>query len=246
MEKLSQRFPDDHEAAIFYAVAIQGAKPPNDPTHADDKKSAAILNGLLASEPNHPGVAHYMIHAFDYPELAGEALPAARAYAKIAPDSPHALHMPSHIFTRLGLWQESIASNLESAKAGRALMEKRHPGAESFDSIHAYDYLEYAYLQIGDVDHAREVVKTAAAIRSVDERHVRRGVRARGDSGALGPRAARLEGGRRARAAAPRSPRSPTRRRSPSSRRLSAARGAAPSRRRARRWRSSSAFTRRW
>src|SRR6478672_11887185 len=82
MERLSQRYPDDHEAAIFYAVAIQGAKPPNDPTHADDKKSAAILNGLLASEPNHPGVAHYMIHAFDYPELASDALPAARAYAK--------------------------------------------------------------------------------------------------------------------------------------------------------------------
>jgi tetratricopeptide (TPR) repeat protein len=169
MERLSQRFPDDHEAAIFYAVAIQGAKAPNDPTHADDKKSAAILNGLLASEPNHPGVAHYMIHAFDYPELAQEALPAARAYAKIAPDSPHALHMPSHIFTRLGLWQESIASNIDSARAGQELMKKRHPGAESFDSIHAYDYLEYAYLQIGDGDRAREIVTRAAAIRSVDE-----------------------------------------------------------------------------
>jgi tetratricopeptide (TPR) repeat protein len=169
MEKLSQHFPDDHEAAIFYAVAIQGAKPPNDPTHADDKKSAAILNGLLASEPNHPGVAHYMIHAFDYPELAAEALPAARAYAKIAPDSPHALHMPSHIFTRLGLWQESIASNIDSARAGQELMKKRHPGAESFDSIHAYDYLEYAYLQIGDGDRARDIVTRAAAIRSVDE-----------------------------------------------------------------------------
>ena len=136
MEKLSQRFPDDHEAAIFYAVAIQGAKPPNDPTHADDKRSAAILNGLLASEPNHPGVAHYMIHAFDYPELASDALPAARAYAKIAPSAPHALHMPSHIFTRLGLWQESIASNLDSARAGRELMAKRHPGDEHYDSVH--------------------------------------------------------------------------------------------------------------
>ncbi|HEY2796735.1 MAG TPA: hypothetical protein VGK26_02495 [Thermoanaerobaculia bacterium] len=169
MEKLSQRFPEDHEATMFYAVAIQGAKAPNDPTHADDKKSATILNGLLASEPNHPGVAHYMIHAFDYPELAQEALPAARAYAKIAPDSPHALHMPSHIFTRLGLWQESIASNLDSARAGQELMKKRHPGAESFDSIHAYDYLEYAYLQIGDEPKAREIRDRAAAIRSVDE-----------------------------------------------------------------------------
>jgi len=171
MEKLSQRFPDDHEAAIFYAVAIQGAKPPNDPTHADDKRSAAILNGLLASEPNHPGVAHYMIHAFDYPELASDALPAARAYAKIAPSAPHALHMPSHIFTRLGLWQESIASNLDSARAGRELMAKRHPGAEHYDSVHAYDYLEYAYLQIGDGDHARGILTTTAAIRSVDQRN---------------------------------------------------------------------------
>jgi len=169
MEKVSQRFPDDHEAAIFYAIAIQGAKPPNDPNHADDRKSAAILNGLLASEPDHPGVAHYMIHAFDYPELAAEALPAARAYAKIAPASPHALHMPSHIFTRLGLWRESIASNLDSARAGRELMERRHPGTEHFDSIHAYDYLEYAYLQIGDDDHAREIAARTAAIRSVDE-----------------------------------------------------------------------------
>src|SRR5262249_12985910 len=134
-----------------------------------DKKSAAILNGLLASEPNHPGVAHYMIHAFDYPELAAEALPAARAYAKIAPAAPHALHMPSHIFTRLGLWQASIASDLDSARGGRELMERRHPGAEHFDSIHAYDYLEYAYLQIGDLDHGLEIVARTQAIRSVDE-----------------------------------------------------------------------------
>jgi tetratricopeptide (TPR) repeat protein len=169
MEKLSQRLPDDHEAAIFYAIAIQGAKPANDPTHADDKKSAAILNRLLASEPNHPGVAHYMIHAFDYPELASDALPAARAYAKIAPSAPHALHMPSHIFTRLGLWQESIASNLDSAKAGRELMAKRHPGAEHYDSVHAYDYLEYAYLQIGDGNRARQILTNTAAIHSVDQ-----------------------------------------------------------------------------
>ena len=170
MEKLSQRFPDDHEATIFYAVAIQGAKAPNDPTHADDKKSAAILNGLLASEPNHPGVAHYMIHAFDYPELAQEALPAARAYAKIAPASPHALHMPSHIFTRLGLWRESIASNIDSARAGEELMERRHPGATHFDTLHAFDYLEYAYLQIGDDDAARRILRQTEAIRAVDER----------------------------------------------------------------------------
>jgi hypothetical protein len=169
MEKLSQRFPDDHEAAIFYALAILGAARPGDPTHADDKKAAAILNGLLPSEPDHPGIAHYMIHAFDYPELAQEALPAARAYAKIAPAAPHALHMPSHIFTRLGLWQESIASNVASADTAARQVALRSPGATSYDTAHAWDYLEYAYLQVGDLDNARRVVESAAAVRRFDQ-----------------------------------------------------------------------------
>ena len=110
-----------------------------------------------------------MIHAFDYPPLASEALPAARAYAKIAPSSPHALHMPSHIFTRLGLWPESIASNLASADAARRLVAQRHPGAASFDALHALDYLEYAYLQIGDETSARRVFEEAATARTFDE-----------------------------------------------------------------------------
>jgi tetratricopeptide (TPR) repeat protein len=169
MEALSRRLPEDHEAAIFYALAILGAAPASDPTFASQKKAAAILNGLLPVEPEHPGIAHYMIHAFDYPPLASDALPAARAYAKIAPSSPHALHMPSHIFTRLGLWQESIASNLASAEAGRRLVARRHPGAASFDTLHALDYLEYAYLQIGDEDAARKVVAEAASVGEFDE-----------------------------------------------------------------------------
>lgn len=169
METLSLRFPDDHEAAIFYALAIQSAKPANDPAHADDKRSAAILNGLLPSEPDHPGIAHYMIHAFDFPDLASEALPAARAYAKIAPSAPHALHMPSHIFTRLGLWPESIASNVASAQAAERLVASRAPGATSYDTAHAWDYLEYAYLQVGDLDRARRVVEDAAAVKRFDE-----------------------------------------------------------------------------
>jgi tetratricopeptide (TPR) repeat protein len=169
MEKLSRRFPEDHEAAIFYALALLGSAPPADPTFASQKKAAAILNGLLPAEPQHPGIAHYMIHAFDYPPLAADALPAARAYAKIAPSSPHALHMPSHIFTRLGLWQESIASNLDSAEAGRRLVAKRHPGAASFDTLHALDYLEYAYLQIGDLESARRVMEEAARAKTFDE-----------------------------------------------------------------------------
>ena len=170
MEALSRRDPGDHEATIFYALSLLGTAPPSDPSHATQKKAAAILNGLLPSEPEHPGIAHYMIHAFDYPDLADEALPAARAYSKIAPSAPHALHMPSHIFTRLGLWRESIASNLASAEAGDRLMEKRHPGATHSDTLHAFDYLEYAYLQLGDQTRARKILEKAAAAHRVDER----------------------------------------------------------------------------
>ncbi len=169
MESVSRRFPEDHEAAIFYALSLLGTAPPSDATYANQKKAAAILNALLPLEPQHPGIAHYMIHSFDYPVLARDALPAARAYAKIAPSSPHALHMPSHIFTRLGLWQESIDSNLASAEAGRQLAARRHPGTASFDTLHALDYLEYAYLQVGDEEHARRVLEEAAQARNFDE-----------------------------------------------------------------------------
>ena len=167
IEAVSRRFPDDHEAMIFYALLLCASS--SDPTFARQKKGAAILNGLLPVEPQHPGITHYMIHAFDYPPLASEALPAARAYAKIAPSSPHALHMPSHIFTRLGLWRESIASNIASADAARRLAAKRHPGAAAFDAMHALDYLEYAYLQIGDDAHARRVLDEAIAATKFDE-----------------------------------------------------------------------------
>lgn len=107
----------------------------------NQREAAAILNGLLVKAPQHP---HYLIHAYDYPSLAEFALPAAHSYAKLAPSSPHALHMPSHIFTRLGLWEESIESNLASADAARRLVARAHPGAVSFDGLHALDYLEYA------------------------------------------------------------------------------------------------------
>ena len=169
MEQLSRRMPDDHEVRIFYALSLLATAPPDDASFANQKKAAAILNSLLPVEPRHPGIAHYMIHAFDYPQLAVEALPAARAYSKIAPESPHALHMPSHIFTRLGLWPDSIASNLASAEAGRQLVARRHPGAASMDTLHALDYLEYAYLQIGDETAARLVVAEAATAKTFDD-----------------------------------------------------------------------------
>src|SRR5689334_20625329 len=160
MAGVAQRNPDDHEVQIFYALSILGAayNSPPDKTYARQKQAAAILNRLLPLEPNHPGIAHYMIHSFDYPELAELALPAARAYAKIAPSAPHALHMPSHIFTRLGMWQESIESNLASAAAARALMARTHPGATAYEGLHAMDYLEYAYLQTGQDSKARAIV----------------------------------------------------------------------------------------
>jgi hypothetical protein len=169
IEQLSKQLPDDHEAQIFYALSLLGTAPPGDASFANQKKAAAILNSLLPLDPQHPGIAHYMIHSFDYPQLAADALPAARAYSRIAPDSPHALHMPSHIFTRLGLWPDSIASNLASADAGRRLVAQRHPGAASMDTLHALDYLEYAYLQIGDEAAARKVLAEAAAAKAFDD-----------------------------------------------------------------------------
>jgi tetratricopeptide (TPR) repeat protein len=169
MEDVSRRFPDDDEAAIFHALSLLGTAPASDTTFANQKRAAEILNRLLPRHPEHPGIAHYVIHSFDYPALANDALPAARAYAKIAPASAHALHMPSHIFTRLGLWQESIASNIASAAAGRRQAARTHPGTESFDALHALDYLEYAYLQIGDEAKASEVVEEAARAKRFDE-----------------------------------------------------------------------------
>ena len=114
MEQLHARYPDDREAAVFYALALLATAPPTDKTYVNQRKAGAMLEPIFVEQPEHPGVAHYIIHAYDYPPLADRALQAARRYAKIAPDSPHALHMPSHIFTRLGLWDESIDSNLAS------------------------------------------------------------------------------------------------------------------------------------
>jgi tetratricopeptide (TPR) repeat protein len=170
MAKVAERNPQDHEAAIFHALALLGVayNSPPDKTYARQKQAAEILNRLLPLEPDHPGIAHYVIHSFDYPGLAELALPAARAYARIAPSSPHALHMPSHIFTRLGLWQESIDSNLASSTASRRWVAKTHPGATSYDDLHAMDYLEYAYLQTGRDKLASEIVTRIASATSFD------------------------------------------------------------------------------
>jgi hypothetical protein len=169
MARLQQAYPQDREAAIFHALAILALLDPADQQYAAQKKAAGILNGVLAEEPNHPGVAHYLIHSYDSPPLAELALKAARSYAKIAPDAPHALHMPSHIFTRLGLWDESIQSNIASAASAKARAAKMHPGAGAFDQLHAMDYLVYAYLQGARDESARRVLTEMAAISKLDE-----------------------------------------------------------------------------
>jgi tetratricopeptide (TPR) repeat protein len=169
MEKLASTHKDDDEAQIFLALSLLGTAPPNDATFANQKRAAKLVEPLIAKNPQHPGVLHYTIHAFDAPELASLALPAARVYAKVAPASPHALHMPSHIFTRLGLWDESIRSNTDSASAGRAIVAKSHPGRDSYEALHALDYLEYAYLQLGDDERARKVLEEIRAVTQLDE-----------------------------------------------------------------------------
>ncbi|MGI9070061.1 MAG: tetratricopeptide repeat protein [Bryobacteraceae bacterium] len=169
MQQLSARYPEDREAAIFYALALIATAPATDKTYANQKQAAEILNRILPEQPNHPGIAHYMIHSYDSPQLAMLALPAAHSYAKIAPAAPHALHMPSHIFTRLGLWQDSIASNLASVAAAKSYVAKTHPGAASLDQLHAMDYLVYAYLQTCQDGEAKRVVEDAAAVSKVDQ-----------------------------------------------------------------------------
>lgn len=159
MQQLAADFPADVEASIFSVVALLGAAPPTDTSYAYQKRAADLLNGLAPKLPRHPGIVHYTIHAFDYPDLAEFALPAARIYAAVAPDVPHALHMPSHIFTRLGLWQESVASNLETTRAAHAQTARTHPGAVAFEYLHASDYLVYAYLQLGADRRAHDVLE---------------------------------------------------------------------------------------
>jgi tetratricopeptide (TPR) repeat protein len=168
MAKLASDYPEEREAAIFHALALLGIAEPTDKTYTNQKRAGAILNRILPEDPEHPGIAHYLIHSFDYPELAELALPAARVYAKLAPGSPHALHMPSHIFVRLGLWDESISSNIASKEKARSYIAQTMPGAASFDELHAVDYLVYAYLQQGNLEEARKLVDLTNGVKKID------------------------------------------------------------------------------
>ncbi len=167
MEQLHIKYPDDHEAAIFYALALDAAADPMDKTYSNQKKAAAILNALYAIEPNHPGVIHYLIHTYDYPGLAILGLPAAKRYAEVAPSSAHALHMPSHIFTRLGLWDESIHSNLTSIAASQCYAASADIPGHWDEELHGMDYLVYAYLQKGDNKLAEDQVRYLKTITAV-------------------------------------------------------------------------------
>ena len=151
-----KKYDDDKEAAVFYSLALRASADNKDKTYANQKKSGKILEALFIDEPNHPGIAHYIIHNYDYPELAHLALPTARRYASIAPASSHAQHMPSHIFTRLGLWEESIQSNVNSASSAQCYAESRNMDGHWSNELHAMGYLVYAYLQKGDNKNANE------------------------------------------------------------------------------------------
>jgi hypothetical protein len=171
LARLSAQHPRDDEAAIFHALQLVaiGYLDPTDKTYAWQKKGGEILNRVLPRHPKHPGVAHYLIHSVDYPGIADLGLAAARAYSKIAPDAAHALHMPSHIFTRLGLWDDSIAANAASAKSAIAQARRLHGGGGAFDQLHALDYLVYAYLQQAKDNSARRALEEMAAITRLDE-----------------------------------------------------------------------------
>jgi tetratricopeptide (TPR) repeat protein len=156
MEKLRTEYSTDKEAAIFYALALDAAAAPTDSSLDRQKKAGEILNALYPAEPDHPGIIHYIIHTYDYPQLAQMALPAARKYASVAPSSAHALHMPSHIFTRLGLWDECIQSNLASVASGRCYAEAAGIKGHWDEELHGMDYLMYAYLQKGENQLAKQ------------------------------------------------------------------------------------------
>ena len=159
MGEVAARYPQDHEAQIFYALAIAASEDPADKTYAGRLKAGAILEKLFEEEPTHPGLAHYIIHTYDVPALASRGLVAARRYSEIAPDAPHALHMPSHTFTRTGYWQESIDSNIAAAAAARR-------EAQTAEELHASDYEIYAYLQTGQDQAARRVLNSLPEIAS--------------------------------------------------------------------------------
>src|SRR5260221_6349254 len=161
-EGVAQVYPNDDEAQILYAIELNVAAPPSDKTYAAHRRAAGTLEPIFLRQPRHPGVAHYLIHLYDTPALAERGLDAAKRYSQIAPAAPHAQHMPSHIFTRVGYWKESIGSNAEAARAAKA-------SNEAHDQLHAMDYLVYAYLQTGQDAKAQAILDEMRGIGSFTE-----------------------------------------------------------------------------
>jgi hypothetical protein len=170
MRQLRDKYPDDFEVQTFYAFAVLGVgyATPNDTTLSKQLEAAGILEKLWKQNANHPGVVHYLIHSYDYPQFAQRGLTAAQTYNSIAPWVPHALHMPSHIFTRLGMWDESIAANRASAEASRAYAAMRHRDAAEAEELHALDYMAYSYLQEAQDAEAKKIVDIAAKVKKTN------------------------------------------------------------------------------
>ena len=166
-QKVYEKYPGDDEAAVFYSLALTAAADPADKSFKNQRKAGDVLNAIFVNKPNHPGVAHYIIHAYDYPELAHLALDAARRYASIATASAHAQHMPSHIFTRLGFWEESIQSDLKSVEAAKCYAEGSGIKGHWDEELHGLDYLTYAYLQKADDASAKELLNYLETITEV-------------------------------------------------------------------------------
>jgi hypothetical protein len=173
MEGIYKKYPDDIEAGIFYALALNTTADPTDKTYTNQKKAGEILNKIAAKHPDHPGIIHYIIHNYDNPDLAQMALEAARKYASVAPASAHAQHMPSHIFIRLGLWDEAISSNIASVNSARCYSEKAALAGNFDEELHGLDYLMYAYLQKGDDVHALEQLNYIKGIQKVSAQNLK-------------------------------------------------------------------------
>lgn len=168
MAEVAAKYPDDNEAQILYALTLNVTALPSDKSFANQKRAAAILEPLFRKYPKHPGVAHYLIHTYDYAELANHGLPSARTYGAIAPSVPHALHMPSHIFSRVGMWPEMVTSNRASYLTARGELKQSTLDFGAYDALHAMDYLVFAHLQLAQDQAAKALVDEAGAIRQVN------------------------------------------------------------------------------
>ncbi len=167
-ESLAARYPDDDEAQILHALLLDATALPTDKTFANQKRAAAILEPLFRKHPDHPGVAHYLIHTYDYAELAEKGLSSARVYADIAPSVPHALHMPSHIYSRVGLWPEMVEGNRRSYLAAKAELENSSMGVGTYDALHAMDYMAFGELQQARDEEAGKIVRETAGLQKVN------------------------------------------------------------------------------